>query len=66
MGGAIAGALGGSESIPTDWSDAVVAASETDIFAPAHLLAQVASEIARADLAEIDMMRRVVEGIVRE
>lgn len=63
MGGAIAGALGGRSSIPIDWADYVSKASETDIFAPAEDLAQVAIEIATADLLEVERSKLILTAI---
>ncbi|MDE0868648.1 MAG: ADP-ribosylglycohydrolase family protein [Aquiluna sp.] len=62
MGGAIAGALGGAESVPSDWAAKVEEASGFSIFEPAQRLAKSAEVIARRDLAtlakEIDAVNR--------
>ncbi|GAA1886883.1 ADP-ribosylglycohydrolase family protein [Asanoa iriomotensis] len=51
MAGAIAGALGGADAVPADWSSAVATASKTDLVAPAAELARVATEIFERDQA---------------
>ncbi len=49
MAGALAGALGGVESIPAEWRRAVGDASRIDIEAPGRVMAGVAREIFEAD-----------------
>ncbi|MEV0716049.1 ADP-ribosylglycohydrolase family protein [Asanoa sp. NPDC050611] len=51
MAGAIAGALGGADAVPAEWSSAVGNASKTDLVAPAAELATVATEIFERDRA---------------
>jgi ADP-ribosylglycohydrolase len=49
IAGALAGALGGIESIPSEWRDKVAAASRMDLEAPGSAMAEVAREIFAAD-----------------
>lgn len=51
MGGAIAGALGGLDSVPGDWIEQVSSASRTDIVAPGLAVAKVARRVHEGDLA---------------
>jgi ADP-ribosylglycohydrolase len=51
MAGAIAGALGGAAAVPAQWSEAVAAASRTDLVQPARALAEVAAEVFTRDRA---------------
>jgi ADP-ribosylglycohydrolase len=51
MGGALAGALGGRESLRRDWVDDVSAASRLDVEAPGWQMAEVAAEILALDAA---------------
>ena len=41
----IAGALGGAAAVPAEWSEAISAASRTDLVQPARVLAEVATEV---------------------
>ncbi|NJP95337.1 ADP-ribosylglycohydrolase family protein [Nonomuraea sp. FMUSA5-5] len=50
MGGAIAGALGGLESVPQEWVTQVAAASRTDLVAPGLAIAAVARRVHADDL----------------
>jgi ADP-ribosylglycohydrolase len=52
MAGAIAGALGGVDSVPAEWRQGVSAASKTDIEAPGRVMATLAVELAAADAAQ--------------
>jgi ADP-ribosylglycohydrolase len=49
MGGALAGALGGTKVVPTDLVEAVSTASRLDLFQPGRGLAAVALRIRGAD-----------------
>lgn len=49
MGGAIAGALGGEASVPSDWAEAVSTGSRLDLRAGGLAMAAVAEEIFTAD-----------------
>lgn len=49
MGGAIAGALGGTESVPEDWRETVGRESRLDLAATGLTMAAVAAEIFAAD-----------------
>jgi ADP-ribosylglycohydrolase len=64
MGGAIAGALGGADSVPSDWAAKVEEASGFSIFEPARRLAKSATVIAQNDLAamvrDMDMVKRLL------
>ena len=51
MAGAIAGALGGVDTVPAEWRQGVSAASKTDIEAPGRVMATLAVELAAADAA---------------
>jgi ADP-ribosylglycohydrolase len=51
MGGALAGALGGTGSLRRDWVDAVSAASRIDLEAPGRAMADVAAAIFERDAA---------------
>ncbi|MFE0077340.1 ADP-ribosylglycohydrolase family protein [Nonomuraea sp. NPDC059023] len=51
MGGAIAGALGGLDSVPAAWVEAVGTATRTDIVTPGRAIARVAKRVHTADLA---------------
>ncbi|GAA4213468.1 ADP-ribosylglycohydrolase family protein [Actinocatenispora rupis] len=51
MGGALAGALGGSAAVPQEWVKDVSAASRLDLAAPGLALAEVAAEVHARDLA---------------
>jgi ADP-ribosylglycohydrolase len=57
MGGAIAGALGGSGAVPADWGAEVTRASRLDVHGPAAELAAVTREVFDKDTAR----RRVHE-----
>lgn len=50
MGGALAGALGGSAAVPAEWVDRIATASDIDLVAPALTLAEVAVEVRDRDL----------------
>jgi ADP-ribosylglycohydrolase len=54
MAGAITVALGGAAAIPTQWLDAVTAASRIDLAAPAATMAAVAREIWSRDAARAE------------
>ena len=58
MGGALAGALGGSAAVPGEWVREVGAASKLDLVAPGEAIAAVAAEVYGKDQAA----RRVHEG----
>ena len=49
MGGAIAGALGGADSVPEDWRETVGRASRLDLAAIGLTMAAVAAEVFTAD-----------------
>lgn len=49
MGGALAGALGGREAVPTDLVEAVSTASRLDLIGPARRLVEVTQRIREAD-----------------
>ena len=49
MAGAICAGLGGTAAVPTEWADAVAAASRIDLVAVGHRLAAVAASLAVAD-----------------
>ncbi|HEY3501655.1 MAG TPA: ADP-ribosylglycohydrolase family protein [Actinocatenispora sp.] len=51
MGGALAGALGGSAAVPAEWVAEVSTASRLDLVAPALALAEVAAEVHAGDVA---------------
>ncbi len=51
MGGAIAGVLGGLDSVPTDWREQVATNSKMDIESPGKALAKIATEIQARDQA---------------
>ncbi|RAO27795.1 hypothetical protein PSN13_05683 [Micromonospora saelicesensis] len=51
MAAAIAGALGGADAVPAEWSDVVATASKTDLVEPARVLATVAGEVFERDQA---------------
>jgi ADP-ribosylglycohydrolase len=63
MSGAIAGALGGAEVVPAEWSSAVAEASQTDLVAPARALAAVAAEIFAADLKRFARRAERFQGL---
>jgi ADP-ribosylglycohydrolase len=50
MGGAIAGALGGEASVPSDWAETVATNSKLDLHAGGLTMAAVAQEIHAADV----------------
>jgi ADP-ribosylglycohydrolase len=54
MAGALAGALGGRSSLPTDWQDAVSSASRVDLAAPGATMAAVTREIWERDAARAE------------
>lgn len=62
MGGALAGALGGRDSVPQEWRTQIAEASRTDIEAPGLALAEAAARIHTADLTE----RRTAEAAFAE
>ncbi|GAB2917200.1 ADP-ribosylglycohydrolase family protein [Micromonospora polyrhachis] len=49
MAAAIAGALGGAEVVPTEWSSVVSEASRVDLVEPARVLAEIAGEVFTRD-----------------
>jgi hypothetical protein len=49
MGGAIAGALGGTAAVPADWRNDVAVASRLDLEAPGLAIAAVAERVHAAD-----------------
>jgi ADP-ribosylglycohydrolase len=49
MGGALAGALGGTAALRADWTDQVAAASRYDLEEPGRVMARVATEIFERD-----------------
>jgi ADP-ribosylglycohydrolase len=51
MGGALAGALGGTAALRRDWVDEVAAASRMDLEEPGRTMAEVASAIFARDAA---------------
>jgi ADP-ribosylglycohydrolase len=64
MGGGIAGALGGSEVIPMEWSDAVAMESRLDISAPGRALADLAVSIHELDQGRKDASDAAFETLV--
>jgi ADP-ribosylglycohydrolase len=64
MGGAIAGALGGIDSIPMDWADFVEEASQTSIFEPGRKLAEATVRIAQGDLAKLRSELDSITGVL--
>ena len=64
MGGGIAGALGGSEAIPTEWSDAVATESKLNISAPGRVLADLAVSIHELDQGRKDASDAAFETLV--
>lgn len=66
MGGAIAGALGGADSVPKDWAAKVEEASGFSIYEPARRLAKSAAAIAKNDLAAIARDMKIVEGLLQQ
>ena len=64
MGGAIAGALGGADSVPSDWAAKVEEASGFSIYEPAQRLAKSAAVIAKDDLAAMARDMEMVKGLL--
>ncbi|GAA3733556.1 ADP-ribosylglycohydrolase [Spinactinospora alkalitolerans] len=62
MAGAVAGALGGRDGVPQDWSTDVAKASRLDLEAPGLELAEVARRLHAADVAR----RRAHERVFAE
>jgi ADP-ribosylglycohydrolase len=54
IAGAVAGALGGADAVPVEWSTVVAAASRLDLAAPGRTLAGVAAEVLAADRARLE------------
>ncbi|MGH3358457.1 MAG: ADP-ribosylglycohydrolase family protein [Nocardioidaceae bacterium] len=65
MGGAIAGALGGSGAVPSSLADAVSTASRLDLAAPASKLAEVAVQIRAADRDRREHVERAFSALAR-
>lgn len=66
MGGAIAGALTGEAGVPTDWADAVAAASRLDLHRNGLTMARVAAEVFQADSAAARAHERVMGVLLSE
>lgn len=66
MGGAIAGALGGTEALRDDWLDAVSIASRLDLEAPGREMASVAAEILARDSARHERRSNALGGPASE
>ncbi len=64
MGGAIAGALGGADSVPSDWAAKVEEASGFSIYEPARRLAKSAAVIAKDDLAAMVRDMEMVQKLL--
>lgn len=64
MGGAIAGALGGLASVPSEWVDEVGTASRTDIVAPGRAIAEVTLRVHAADVARRRAHESAFEGLL--
>ena len=60
MGGALAGALGGSDALRRDWVDAVSAASRIDVEEAGRRMADVAVEIFERDAARHEQRARTM------
>jgi ADP-ribosylglycohydrolase len=60
MGGALAGALGGRRSVPDEWVEQISAASRTDLEAPGAVMAELAGEIWRQDVAREQVRARTL------
>ena len=60
MGGAVAGALGGSAAVPREWVEDVSAASKIDVEEAGRQIAVVAAEIFAKDAARDDERARAM------
>ncbi len=63
MGGALAGALGGTAAVRADWVEEIGAASRYDLAEPGHVMAAIAGEILSLDnerqAARVEAMKRM-------
>lgn len=66
MAGALAGALGGVDSIPAEWRRGVAEASRLDLEAPGRVLATVATEIFEADERARGLHRNAFQVLAQE
>jgi ADP-ribosylglycohydrolase len=64
MGGAIAGALGGTDAVPADWRREIAAASRLDLEAPGRAIAAVAERVHAADVERRRTHERAFEGLL--
>ena len=63
MGGALAGALGGSDAVPREWVEEVSAASRIDVEEAGREMAAIAVEIFEKDVRRHERRARAVEGL---
>jgi ADP-ribosylglycohydrolase len=63
MVGSIAGGLGGTEAIATDWYEAIQTASKADFAHYANLIAEVAEQIIADDLNEASQRVEVLQSL---
>jgi hypothetical protein len=66
MAGAIAGALGGRDAVPSNLADDVAAASKVDLVAPGERIADVTREIRAADADRATRTRADFDQLVDE
>ena len=65
MGGAVAGALGGTGAVPAEWRKDIAVASRIDLEAPGRTLAAVAERVHAADVERRRAHERAFEGLAR-
>ena len=65
MAGAITGALGGLNGVPTQWAADVAAASKTDLEEPGRVMASVAVDLRAADARRWARRNEVLETLTR-
>ncbi|GAA4497291.1 ADP-ribosylglycohydrolase family protein [Actinoallomurus oryzae] len=64
MGGAIAGALGGTDAVPADWRREISTASRLDLEAPGRAIAAVAERVHAADVERRRTHEQAFEGLL--